>query len=289
MRPRQWIKNFMIFPAMVFAGQFFDLESLVLTAMGFVVFCCVSGAVYLFNDIQDVEKDREHPKKRFRPIPSGDLPVAVAMRGAGIIMVLSLGGSLAMNLVSSKVGFDFFGICVAYLLLQVAYSKVLKHVVILDVGVIATGFVLRVLAGGAILNLMVSPWIIICTTLLALFLGFGKRRHEIVLLEDDAGTHRKILKEYSPYYLDQMIAVVTASTVVAYSLYTLDPTTIERLGTSRLPITIPFVIYGIFRYLYLVHQKEEGGSPSRILLTDKPLLIDIALYFVTVVVLLYLK
>ena len=279
----------MIFPAMVFAGEFFDLSSLFLSVLGFGVFCMLSGSIYLYNDIQDIEKDREHPKKKYRPIPSGNLPVSIALRAAHFAMIVALGGSLAMNLISTKVGFDFFLICLAYLVLQVAYSKWLKNIVIIDVGVIAAGFVLRVLSGGAILNLPVSPWLIICTTLLALFLGFGKRRHEIVLLANDAGTHRKILEEYSPYYLDQMIAVVTASTVVAYSLYTLDAGTIEKLGTQYLPLTIPFVIYGIFRYLYLVHQKEEGGSPSRILLTDKPLLADIALYFIAVVLILYLK
>lgn len=274
---------------MVFAGEFFDLSSLFLSVLGFGVFCMLSGSIYLYNDIQDIEKDREHPKKKYRPIPSGNLPVSIALRAAHFAMIVALGGSLAMNLISTKVGFDFFLICLAYLVLQVAYSKWLKNIVIIDVGVIAAGFVLRVLSGGAILNLPVSPWLIICTTLLALFLGFGKRRHEIVLLANDAGTHRKILEEYSPYYLDQMIAVVTASTVVAYSLYTLDAGTIEKLGTQYLPLTIPFVIYGIFRYLYLVHQKEEGGSPSRILLTDKPLLADIALYFIAVVLILYLK
>lgn len=289
MRPRQWIKNFMIFPAMVFAGQFFDAKALVLTTLGFCVFCMLAGSIYLYNDIQDLEKDREHPKKRYRPIASGALPVHVAMRTAQVFMAAALAGSLALNAISTRVGMDFFVICLTYLVLQVAYSRWLKHVVIIDVGVIAAGFVLRVLAGGAILNLPVSPWLIICTTLLALFLGFGKRRHELVLLSNGATEHRKILEEYSPYFLDQMIAVVTASTVVAYSLYTLDQATVEKLGTDKLPITIPFVIYGIFRYLYLVHQKEEGGSPSRILLTDKPLLIDIALWFIAVVTLLYIK
>lgn len=279
----------MVFPAMVFAGSFFDTQALLLTSLGFVIFCMVSGSVYLFNDIQDIDKDREHPKKRFRPIPSGQLPIGVAQKALLLIMVVSLAGSLALNIVSRKVGIDFFFICVVYLVLQVAYSKWLKHVVILDVGVIAAGFVLRVLAGGAILNIAISPWIIICTTLLALFLGFGKRRHELELLAEDAGSHRKILLEYSPYYLDQMIGVVTASTVVAYSLYTMDPETVEKLGTEHLPLTIPFVIYGIFRYLYLVHLKEEGGSPSKILITDKPLLLDIALWFATVLVLLYIK
>jgi 4-hydroxybenzoate polyprenyltransferase len=288
MRPRQWIKNFMLFPAMVFAGVFFDAEAFGLTTLGFVVFCVISGSIYLYNDIQDVEKDREHPKKRFRPIPAGKLPIEVANNAFKILMVGALTGSLAMNAISLRVGFDFFMICVLYLILQVAYSKWLKHIVIIDVGVIAAGFVLRVLAGGAILNIPVSPWLLICTSLLALFLGFGKRRHELVLLEKEAGSHRRILEEYSPYYLDQMIAVVTASTVVAYSLYTLDVETVEKLGTPYLPWTIPFVLYGIFRYLYLVHQKDEGGSPSRILLTDKPLLIDMALYFAAVVTMLYL-
>jgi len=276
----------MIFPAMVFAGRFFEPTSLVLTAIGFALFCLASGSIYLYNDIQDIEKDREHPKKRFRPIPSGNLPVVIARQGAILAVLVSVSGALLLALFT-EVTINFLIIVAIYIALQVAYSKYLKHIVIIDVGVIAAGFVLRVLAGGALLNLAVSPWIVICTTLLALFLGFGKRRHEIVLLAGDAKTHRKILDEYSPYYLDQMIAVVTASTVVAYSLYTLDPITIEKLATNKLPLTIPFVIYGIFRYLYLVHQKEEGGSPSRILITDTPLLINIGLYFVTVLVILY--
>ncbi len=271
---------------MVFAGRFFEPTSLVLTAIGFALFCLASGSIYLYNDIQDIEKDREHPKKRFRPIPSGNLPVVIARQGAILAVLVSVSGALLLALFT-EVTINFLIIVAIYIALQVAYSKYLKHIVIIDVGVIAAGFVLRVLAGGALLNLAVSPWIVICTTLLALFLGFGKRRHEIVLLAGDAKTHRKILDEYSPYYLDQMIAVVTASTVVAYSLYTLDPITIEKLATNKLPLTIPFVIYGIFRYLYLVHQKEEGGSPSRILITDTPLLINIGLYFVTVLVILY--
>ena len=288
MRPRQWIKNFMIFPAMVFAGHFFEPYSLLLTSLGFILFCLASGSIYLYNDIQDVEKDREHPKKRFRPIPSGDLPLDVALRAAVFSIAAALGGAIILALFTD-VPAGFVIIITIYILLQIAYSKYLKHIVIIDVGVIAAGFVLRVLAGGFLLNLDVSPWIIICTTLLALFLGFGKRRHEIVLLAQDAKSHRKILDEYSPYYLDQMIAVVTASTVVAYSLYTLDAATILKFDTNRLPLTIPFVIYGIFRYLYLVHQKDEGGSPSRVLITDKPLLINNALYFIAVLLILYFK
>lgn len=287
MRPKQWIKNFMVFPALVFAGHLTDLTDVVAVCGGFVVFCLLSGSVYLFNDIKDYEKDRLHPNKKFRPIASGELSIPDARRAMGFVAVAALVGSLALNVITTKVGFDFFFIAVLYLALQIAYTLKLKHVVILDVGCIAAGFVLRVLAGTAIINVPIGMWIIICTTLLALFLGFGKRRHELVLLSGEAGEHRRILEEYSPYYLDQMIAVVTASTVVAYSLYTMDPATIEKLGTTRLPLTIPFVIYGIFRYLYLVHQREEGGSPSKVLVSDKPLLVNILLWFVAVVVLLY--
>lgn len=287
MRPKQWIKNFMVFPALVFAGHLTDLTDVIAVCGGFVVFCLLSGAVYLFNDIKDYEKDRLHPNKKFRPIASGELSIPDARRAMGLVAIAALVGSLALNIVTTKVGFDFFLIALLYLALQIAYTLKLKHVVILDVGCIAAGFVLRVLAGTAIINVPIGMWIIVCTTLLALFLGFGKRRHELVLLSGEAGEHRRILEEYSPYFLDQMIAVVTASTVVAYSLYTMDAATIEKLGTTKLPLTIPFVIYGIFRYLYLVHQREEGGSPSKVLVSDKPLLVNILLWFVAVVVLLY--
>ncbi|MCZ7584072.1 MAG: decaprenyl-phosphate phosphoribosyltransferase [Deltaproteobacteria bacterium] len=289
MRPRQWIKNFMVYPALVFSGHLTDVSGLVAVTGGFVVFCLLSGAVYLFNDIRDFENDRAHPNKRFRPIASGELPIPDAWRAIGYLVAAGLGLSLALNIVTTRVGFDFLLVCAAYLVLQIAYTLKLKHVVILDVGCIAAGFVLRVMAGTAILNVPVGMWIVVCTTLLALFLGFGKRRHELVLLSGGAGEHRKILEEYSPYYLDQMIAVVTASTVIAYSLYTLDPVTVEKLGTAKLPYTIPFVIYGIFRYLYLVHQKEEGGSPSKVLISDRPLLLNIALWFLAVVILLYVS
>ncbi len=289
MRPMQWIKNLMVFPALVFSGHLTDFSGLVAVSGGFVVFCLLSGAVYLFNDLRDYENDKAHPTKRHRPIASGELSVADAKRAMVRVAGAGLALSLALNVVTSRVGFDFFLVAVLYLALQAAYTLHLKNVVILDVACIAGGFVLRVLAGVAIINVPVSFWIIACTTLLAFFLGFGKRRHELLLLTDGAEGHRAILKEYSPYYLDQMISVVTASTVIAYSLYTVDPHTVAKLGTTRLPVTIPFVIYGIFRYLYLVHQKEEGGSPSRVLVTDRPLIINIGLWFVTVVALLYFR
>ena len=289
MRPGQWIKNFMLFPALVFSGHLTDFSGFVAVSGGFVVFCLLSGAVYIFNDLKDFEGDRVHPNKRRRPIASGKLSIMDATRAMRGLVVIGLAGSLILNVVTTRVGFDFFGICVLYLVLQYAYTTRLKHVVILDVGCIAAGFVLRVLGGAAILNVPVGMWIVICTTLLALFLGFGKRRHELTLLSGEAGEHRKILEEYSPYFLDQMIAVVTASTVIAYSLYTLDPAIVAKLHTPNLPFTIPFVIYGIFRYLYLVHQREEGGSPSEILISDKPLLVNIGLWFGTVIFLLYFK
>lgn len=288
MRPRQWVKNFVIFAALVFSGRVFDATSQLVTAGGFVVFCLLSGAVYLFNDLADVERDRAHPIKCKRPIPSGQLPEAVARRAVVVILALAFGGALALNLISTTVGVDFAGIALAYLVLQIAYSVHLKHVVILDVMCIALGFVLRVVAGSALLNVPASFWLIACTSLLALFLGFGKRRHELELLAEGAASHRKILQEYSTNFLDQMIALVTAATVIAYSLYTMSEETIAHFGSAAafLPLTIPFVIYGIFRYLYLVHHKQSGGSPTTTLLTDAPILIDIALYFITVVVVL---
>ena len=289
MRPRQWVKNFMVFPALVFAGQVFDPTSVVVTTGGFVVFCLLSGAVYLFNDLADIERDRNHPIKCLRPIPSGALPEHVARQAVFWILGLAFVLALGLNVISTKVGVDFALICLAYLVLQIAYSKKLKHVVILDVMCIAIGFDLRVLSGAALINVPVGFWVIVCTTLLALFLGFGKRRHELTLLADDATSHRQILQEYSTVFLDQMIAVVTASTVLAYSLYTTSAETIANFGDSAhyLPLTIPFVLYGIFRYLYLVHRKESGGSPTQALLTDPPILINIGLWFVTVLVVLY--
>lgn len=289
MRPQQWVKNFMVFPALLFSKNIFDSTSQLVCLGGFVVFCLLSGAVYIYNDLADVERDRAHPIKCKRPIASGQLPEDVARRSIGWIIGLAFAGALGLNLVSTKVGIDFALIGLCYLVLQVAYSKYLKHVVILDVMCIALGFVLRVLAGGALLNLAASFWVIACTTLLALFLGFGKRRHELTLLSNGATSHRRILQEYSTTFLDQMIALVTAATVIAYSLYTMSPQTAANLGpqAAYLPLTIPFVIYGIFRYLYLVHHKEIGGSPTRALLTDVPILINIGLWFVVIVVVLY--
>ena len=289
MRPRQWVKNFMVFPALLFSGHMLEPVSIAVCVGGFVVFCLLSGAVYLYNDLADIERDRAHPVKSRRPIPSGELPASVAHRAIRFLIALAFAGAFALNLISTKVGVDFALVGLIYLVLQVAYSQRLKHVVILDVMCIALGFVLRVVAGSALLNVPASFWVICCTTLLALFLGFGKRRHELTLLADGATNHRRILEEYSTTFLDQMIALVTAATVIAYSLYTMSEETAAHLGPGAvyLPLTIPFVIYGIFRYLYLVHGKDQGGSPTKALLNDAPIMVNIGLWFATVVVILY--
>ena len=282
MRPQQWIKNFFIFAALIFSQNFLNLPLLLKTVVGFVAFCILSSSLYILNDLQDLEEDRHHPLKSRRPIASGRLkrPTAIAA-----FVILSLFGFL----ISFFLNFYFFVAALIYYLFQVAYSIRLKHVVILDVFIIAAGFLIRVVAGGLVIEVEISHWLLICTALLALFLSMSKRRHELCLLEEKAINHRSILKEYNPYLLDQMIGVVTASIVVAYSLYTVSEETVLKFGTTNLIFTVPFVLYGIFRYLYLIHQRAEGGSPEILIIKDKPLLIDIFLWIISVILILYVK
>lgn len=280
LRPEQWSKNFLVFAGLLFGHRLTSPEAALKAVLAFVVFCALSGAVYLLNDIADRAGDRNHPLKRRRPIASGALsPKAAGAAG----VVLGLGGVLLASLVSPALGLT----AAAYLLLLAFYSIVLKHIVILDVLAISAGFVLRAVAGAVAVAVPISQWLIVCTTLLALFLALSKRRHELTLLADGAAEHRRILGEYSPYLLDQMIAVVTASTLMAYCFYAISPETAVRVGTTRLGATIPFVLYGIFRYLYLVHQKRGGGSPAELLLADKPLLTCVGLWTLSVVLILY--
>jgi 4-hydroxybenzoate polyprenyltransferase len=227
-----------------------------------------------------LKADRAHPKKSTRPLASGKLKPVTAIIAGVVLVILSLATAFWLHT-------SFALIALGYFFLQIVYSLVLKHVVILDVLTVATGFVLRAIAGAEVISVPISSWLLICTILLALFLSLGKRRHELLLLEDNAVHHRKILYEYSPGLLDQMISVVTASTVVAYALYTMSADTVKKFQTDNLKYTIPFVLYGIFRYLYLIHQRSEGGSPERIMFDDKPLLINIILYLVTVWVFTY--
>ena len=279
LRPHQWIKNLVVFAALGFSKHLFDRDAAARAALAFLVFCGLASAVYLVNDLIDAERDRLHPVKRLRPIASGALPAGAARTAALVLFAGALAGSLAL-------GTPFLVCAVAYSALGLAYSLLLKHVVILDVLTIAIGFVLRGVAGAVVIGVHFSPWLVVCTLLLALFLALAKRRHEIVSLEDAAG-HRASLAEYSPYLLDQMIAVVTASCLTAYSFYTLAPETVEKYRTERLALTIPFVIYGLFRYLYLVHRHDQGGSPGDVLLTDRPLLATVTLWALAMVLIVY--
>ena len=280
LRPMQWSKNTVLFAALIFAKHLFVLSDLITVTLGFLAFCGLASGAYVMNDLRDCERDREHPLKSLRPLPSGRLRRGTAM---ALSVTLVLAGMLAAIALRPAFGL----LAGVYFVLQVAYTFWLKEVVILDVMSIAAGFVIRAVAGGVLIMVPVSPWLIICTFLLALFLGFSKRRHELILLEARATNHRASLKEYSPYFLDQMIAVVTASTVVAYAIYTASPEVRDKLGTDKLYLTIPFVLFGIFRYLYLVHQREEGGNPTQLLLRDQPLLIDVLLWITTATLLLY--
>ncbi len=280
LRPHQWTKNFVVVAALIFAERLYEVPSLLLTSGAFVVFCALSGAVYLVNDLVDLEGDRRHPVKRTRPLPSGELSISIAKAAAALLALAGLGASF-------WIGPKFAGVAFVYYGAMMAYSLFLKNIVVVDVLVVAMGFVLRALAGAVAIDVAFSHWLLICTLLGALFLALAKRRHELTLLAGGAVEHRRILGEYSPYLLDQMIAVVTASTVVSYALYTLAPETISRFGTDRLVWTLPFVLYGILRYLYLVHQKEEGGNPTKVLLNDRPILVTVALWAATVVALIY--
>jgi 4-hydroxybenzoate polyprenyltransferase len=279
LRPHQWTKNLVVIAALAFSKHLFDGDAVAQSAIAFATFCGLSGAVYLVNDLVDLERDRLHPLKRARPIASGALPVPTARVAAAVLLALGL-------LAAWGLGPGFFACALSYLALNLAYSFVLKDVVILDVLAIAIGFVVRAVAGALAIQVVFSDWLLVCTILLALFLALAKRRHELATLENAAG-HRQALAEYSPYLLDQMIAVVTASCLTAYAFYTLAPETVEKYRTERLALTIPFVIYGIFRYLYLVHRREQGGSPSDVLLADWPLLAAVALWAAAVVLIVY--
>ena len=280
LRPSQWSKNALLFGALLFSKHLFDPTAVLRVVAGFAAFCLIASSAYVMNDLRDVERDRRHPQKRFRPIPSGRVSPTVAL-------ILGLSSAAAGLGIAAALGWGFLSLIVFYLLWQVAYTFLMKEIVILDVMSLATGFVIRAVAGGVVIHVPISPWLVICTFLLALFMGFAKRRHEVVLLEAGAADHRRSLREYSPYFLDQMIAVVTASTVLAYAVYTVSPEVREKLGTEYLYLTIPFVLFGIFRYLYLVHQKEEGGNPTQLMLTDVPLIVDVFLWGLTAAFILY--
>ena len=279
MRPTQWVKNTVIFAGVIFARHFDRGDDLLRALAAFFIFCALASSVYLFNDIRDRQSDRAHPRKRNRPVAAGRLSVSAAGIASAVLLIIGLAGAWRINV-------PFFTAAAVYVVISTAYSIILKRVAVLDVMVVASGFVIRAVAGAAAIAVVISPWLVVCTSLLALFLGFGKRRWELEALGGEAASHRVALAGYTTPLLDQLISVTTASTVVAYALYTLAPDTHEKFGTSNLIWTLPFVMYGVFRYLYLIHGEKKGGNPTQALLTDPPIIINGALWLISVIVII---
>jgi 4-hydroxybenzoate polyprenyltransferase len=284
-RPEQWTKNLIVFAGLIFAGRLTLPEYVLRSILAFALFCLASSAIYVLNDLVDLEKDRLHPKKRERPVAAGRISKGAAAVFGAALAALALAGAFALSRPLALV-------VAAYLSTNILYSFYFKQAVVLDVLAIAVMFVLRAIAGVEVLrdldsSIEISPWLLVCTLFLALFLGFGKRRHELRLLGGNAEGHRKTLAGYSLPFLDQMIGIVTAATLLAYSIYTVAPGTVAKLHTEALVYTIPFVVYGLFRYLYLLFEREGGGSPSESLLSDLPIVADVLLWIVTVGLLLY--
>jgi len=280
LRPAHWVKNVFVFAPVVFAQELTDGEAVKSAVLAFVAFCLASSAVYIFNDIRDQEEDRRHPLKRHRPLAAG----SVSLGTAWVLIVLLV---VAALLLSIYLGWQFISVLLVYLVLNQLYSSGLKNVVILDVMIISLGFVLRVLAGGAATGVQISAWIVLCTFFVALFLAFSKRRHELILLADEAPGQRSVLSHYSPAFLDQMINVVTASTVVSYAMYAIAPETTEKFHTQHLIYTIPMVLFGIFRYLYLIYQKPSRRNPTEAILRDPAFMINILIWGLAVLLIVY--
>jgi 4-hydroxybenzoate polyprenyltransferase len=285
LRPRQWIKNGVLFAGLIFSQNALDPRLLLRAVAGFVVFCAVSGASYIINDFVDLDRDRLHPEKRLRPMASGALPPAVGLATAAVLLAIGLR-------TATWLGDEFAFTAAAYTGLILAYSLLFKRVIILDALAIAVGFVLRAIAGVEVVRAAdpateLSPWLLVCTLFLALFLAVGKRRQELVMLESGAASHRRTLGEYSPALLDLMMGVMTAATIIAYSTYTISPATVAKFQSPALVYTIPFVLYGIFRYVYLVLERQSGGNPTEVLLTDVPLIVNILLWLLAVGLILY--
>lgn len=280
-RPHQWIKNAFILLPLLFARKIFDIPSVLLGLLSLVIFCMMTGAVYLINDLFDIEEDRLHPVKRYRPLASGLISPQSAIITAGCLLLISLAGGIWIRK-------SFFVILVIYLLIQGLYNFWLKEIVILDIFCVSSGFFLRVVAGAEAVQVPMSHWLIICTILIAMFLAMGKRRQELVVLgELNAVEHRRVLASYSPYLLDQMIGVITASTLLSYILYCISPETIDKFQTSHMVYTFPMVLYGIFRYLYLVHQKNQGGEPEKMLVSDIPLMLSVLFWALLSMLIIY--
>jgi len=282
LRMYQWTKNLLVLAALVFAQELLDPEKVLLSILAFAAFCMAASATYLFNDLIDVEKDRSHPTKKNRPLASGELS-----KGAAVLLILLLfGGSVALGYAIRPLFLVSLG---AYIALTLSYTLYIKNVHLLDVMALALGFVVRAIAGAVAIDVDFSNWLVACTLFLALFLGLSKRRAEIILLEDDAKSHRTVLNQYTLAYLDQLILIVAGGAIITYTIYTCSPEVIERLGTDRLYMTLPFVVYGVFRYLYLLHHKTGGGDPSKTLVTDRPLALTVLLWAMACGAIIYLQ
>ncbi len=271
LRPKQWTKNLLVFAALLFSFQFLHIESIMLALFGFFAFSFVASSIYIMNDYMDIEADRNHPTKKNRPMASGNLNLRVALVTGGMLLIVAMVASLLINSL-------FFLILLVYFVENILYTFKLKHVVIIDMMLIAFGFVLRAIGGAVIIDVPFTPWFLLCAMLLSLFLAIGKRRHELTI---ESNNHRKVLDDYSLPFLDQLMSIVTAATIVSYAVFTF-----TAGETVHLMWTIPFVIYGIFRYLYLVHIKKQGGAPEKVLLEDKHILVTVLLYVISVVIIL---
>lgn len=280
MRPWQWVKNLFVLTPLLFSRNLFAPAAVGRALASFILFCLVSSSVYLLNDIQDRSSDRLHPTKRLRPLAAGELHLGVAFGVMVTFLLVTLAGGVLLDKILAL-------ILLSYWLINLLYSTWLKDQVILDVFALASGFVLRVVGGGVAISVEISHWLILCTMLLALFLGFSKRRHELVRLGQGAGAHRQVLGEYNLHFLDMMIGIVTPSTVMSYALYTVSEETMQRFHTRGLLLTLPFVLYGIFRYLYLVYHENQGEDPTQSLLTDRPMVINLCLWALTIGVIVY--
>lgn len=280
LRPRQWVKNGFLFVGLVFSQNLFQIDLFIKVCEGFLVFCLAASSIYVFNDIHDRESDRRHPEKYRRPLAQGSLLVSEAYMVSVVLAAVALILAFMMER-------TFLLILLAYFVLNLAYSLKIKQVVILDIMFIASGFVLRILAGTTLAGVNPSDWLVICTITLSLFLGFSKRRNELVLMGENAGTQRKVLKEYSIHFLDQMISMVTACTVMSYILYTVSPETVGRFGTKNLMFSIPFALFGVFRYLYLIYLKKKMGDPIDLILKDFPFLLNILLWISAIMIIIY--
>lgn len=269
MRPHQWVKNLFIFAPLLFGKKLADPIAIGYSVLAFIVFCCLSSGLYIFNDWIDAEEDKAHPEKCHRPISSGLLPVSIALMTAGVLVV----GAFWL---ASVIGFKFFFIAAFYFILTLSYCVILKRMIVLDTMTIATGFVARVVGGAIAISVMPSHWLIVCAFLLALFLAFTKRRQELLKLSGSAAAHREVLKEYTVDYLEKVNNILIGAAIVCYALYTVAPETIEKFGTDNMIYGTIFVIYGLLRYMALINNPDKGGNPSKMLLHDKPLLLTVA-------------